>query len=119
MNKLEFDQVVSLTHFLEKYTQQMMDAGKDKVITFSSEDKNTWDTFFETLINPGILQDGMAFHTPCNDTKVGIGSDGACYREEFLQLLMQCYKYLYLALSSGEIFLKHKNWYTSDGKETS
>lgn len=119
MNKLEFDQVVGLTHFLEKYTQQMMDAGKNKVINFSDTDKKIWDSYFETLIKPGILPDGMAFHMPNNDTNIGIGSDGAASREEFLQLLMQCYKYLYLALSSGEVFLKHKNWYTSDGKEVS
>ncbi len=119
MNKIEFDHVVGLTQLLDKYTQQFMDAGKDKIIRFSDSDKKIWDSYFETLIKPGILPDGMAFHAPNNDTNIGIGSDGAGSREEFLQLMMQCYKYLYLALSSGEIFLKHKNWCTSDGKEIS
>ncbi len=119
MNKIEFDQVVGLTHFLEKYTQQAMDAGRDRTITFSETDKKIWNSYFEALIKPGILPDGISFHQPNNDTNLGIGRDAEGYRDEFLQLLMQCYKYLYLALSSGEIFLKYKSWDTSDGKECS
>lgn len=118
MNKLEFDQVVELTHFLEKYTKQVMDTDRTKLIQFSGEDKKKWDSYFETLIKPGILPDGMAFGNFSNDSNYGVGRDGAGYRDEFLQLLMQCYKYLYLALSSGEIFLKYKGWGMSDGKET-
>ena len=117
MNKKEFDQVVNLTHFLEKYTQKAIDAGRNKTFPFSKEDKKLWDAYFEMLIKPGILPDGMAFGEPTNDTNIGVGKDGECYRDEFLQLLMQCYKYLYTALSSGEVFLKYKNWCTADEKE--
>lgn len=118
MNKLEFDQVVGLAHFLEKYTQQAMGADKNKLIRFSEEDKQKWNSYFEALVKPGILPDGKAFSSSGNDSNYGVGRDGECYRDEFLQLLMQCYKYLYLALSSGEIFLKYKGWDLSDGKET-
>ncbi|MEY8322232.1 hypothetical protein AAK894_14360 [Lachnospiraceae bacterium 46-61] len=117
MNKKEFDQIVDFTHFLEKYTQQAMNSNRNKTFSFSEEDKKIWNLYFEMLIKPGILPDGMAFGEPNNDTNVGIGKDGQCYRDEFLQLLMQCYKYLYTALSSGEVFLKYKNWCTSDEKE--
>ncbi len=118
MNKREFDQVVDLTHFLEKYTQQAINTGRNKTSAFSDEDKKTWDLYFKMLIKPGILPDGMAFGQASNDTNVGIGSDGQFYLDEFMQLLMQCYKYLYTALSSGEVFLKYKNWQTADAKET-
>ncbi len=117
MNKKEFDQIVHLTHFLEKYTQQAIDAGRTNTFPFSEEDKKLWNSYFEMLIKPGILPDGMAFGEPNNDTNIGVGKDGVCHRDEFLQLLMQCYKYLYTALSSGEVFLKYKNWCISDAKE--
>ena len=134
MNKKEFDQIVHLTHFLEKYTQQAIDAGRTNTFPFSEEDKKLWNSYFEMLIKPGILPDGMAFGEPKaipsgkmpdgmafgepnNDTNIGVGKDGVCHRDEFLQLLMQCYKYLYTALSSGEVFLKYKNWCISDAKE--
>lgn len=117
MDKKVFDQVVNLTHFLEKYTQQAGSIGRDKTFAFSKEDQKTWELYFEMLVKSEILSDGMAFGESNNDTKVGIGKDGACYSDEFFQLLMQCYKYLYTALSSGEVFLKYKNWYISDSKE--
>lgn len=117
MNKKEFDQVIYLTQLLEKYRQQAIDIGRDKTLSFSEEDKKLWDLYFEMLIKPGVLSDGVAFGEPNNDSKVGIGTDGLFYRDEFLQLLMQCYKYLYMALSSGEVFLKYKNWYIADKNE--
>lgn len=104
MNKAEFDQVVGLAHLLEKYMPQIIGAGRSKSIGFSDEDKKVWDSYFETLIKPEILPDGKVFSTSGNDSKAGVGLDGRGYRDEFLQLLMQCYKYLYLALSSGRFF---------------
>lgn len=118
MNKAEFDQVVSLTHFLEKYMQQFIDAGRSKTIGFSEEDQKKWNGYFKALIEPEVLPDGKVFDAAGNHSNYGIGLDGTGYRDEFFQLLMQCYKYLYLALSSGEIFLEHNGWYVSDGKET-
>lgn len=44
----------------------------------------------------------------------GVGNDARAYRVEYYQLLMQCYRYLYFALSSGEIFLEHTGWVTAD-----
>lgn len=117
MNKTEFDQVVGLAHLLEKYMTQIIGAGRSKSIGISDEDKKVWDSYFESLIKPGILPDGKVFHAMGNDSNYGVGRDGVAYRDEFLQLLMQCYKYLYLALSSGEIFLEHSGWEVSDGTE--
>lgn len=114
MNKKEFDQIVHLTQFLETYTQQTMKSDRNKTLSFSEEDKKKWGLFFEMLIKTNVLPDGTAFGEPNNDTNVGIGKDGVFYKDEFLQLLMQCYKYLYRALSSGEVFLKYKNWQIAD-----
>ena len=116
MNKKEFDQVVSLAHFLEKYTQTAINC-RTKTFSFSAEDKQVWNAYFEMLIKPGILADGMAFGKENNNVPEGIGNDGAAFGDEFFQLLMQCYKYLYNALSSGEVFLKYKNWYVTDDKQ--
>ena len=113
MNKREFDQVLDLTHFLEKYEEKAKDA-RNKTFAFQKSDMNLWKSYFEALIKPGVLRDGMAFGAENNNTNLGIGIDGECYSDEFYQLLMQCYKYLYMALSSGEIFLKHKGWVVSD-----
>lgn len=117
MNKKEFDQVVGLACFLERYTAQATPC-RDKTFSFSKEDQLIWKGYFETLIKPGILPDGMAFGKPDNNCPDGIGTDGAAFSDEFFQLLMQCYKYLYKALSCGEIFLEHDGWYVTDRKGT-
>lgn len=109
MNKKTFDEVVNLAHFLEKYSEK---AHSSRNITFKFEetDMQSWQYFYTTLIEPGILPDGTAFGSTDSKTKLGIGDDGTCYGDEFFQLLMQCYKYLYYALSAGEVFLEHTGW---------
>lgn len=66
-----------------------------------------WIGYFRRLILTDILVDGKAFGEPTNDTHLGIGSDGCCVAAEYYQLLMQCYKYLYLALASGSTSLRY------------
>mgnify|MGYP003400144465 CR=1 FL=1 len=117
MNKQEFDNVRTLANFLERYTSVAQKTATSKTFTFSVEDMPIWLGYYESLILTNVIPDGCAFNQKTNDTNYGVGNDGCCRREEFYKLLMQCYKYLYNALSSGEIFLKHNGWYLSEKEE--
>ena len=105
MNKKIFDEVVGLTHLLEKYIPKLP-ADDKRTINIEAEDRPLWDKYFKELILTDVLDDGKAFGQKDNNTHYGIGTDAAGSRSEFFQLLMQCYRYLYHALSAGEIFLK-------------
>lgn len=113
MNKLEFDRVAGLAHLLEPYRHKLPTVDTE-TFSLSKEDMPLYQTYFEQVILPKVLEDGIAFGLPDNDCKNGVGSDGHAYRVEYYQLLMQCYRYLYLALSSGEVFLKHSGWLIAD-----
>lgn len=119
MNKQEFDQVRKLTAFLERFIPEVKKKNAEEIFEFSEEDKVLWDTYFKELILTNVLADGTAFGAKSNNSNLGIGTDGSCYPAEFYQLLMQCYKYMYLALSAGEIYLKYNGWYLAekDGNE--
>lgn len=118
MNKQEFDLVRGLAALLEKYIPEIQSKKADEGYTFLDDDKALWMSYYEKLILTDVLMDGKAFGAKSNNTHLGIGKDATFVSAELYQLLMQCYKYLYNALSSGEIYLKYNGWYLAekDGK---
>lgn len=114
MNKETFDQVRGLAQLLYNHVGEVPKNDQD-LWTVPAADRPQWDTWFRKLILTNILPDGTAFGAETNDHNLGMGTDAKGYRSEFYQLLMQCYRYLYLALSSGEVFLQPGGWILSDG----
>lgn len=109
MNKQEFDTVRGLKDFFERFYPNVKEMKNDKSYEFKGQDKDIWKIYYEKLILPGILDDGKAFGAE-NSSNLGIGNDGIFLPVEYYQLLMQCYKYMYEALSCGEIYLNHTGW---------
>lgn len=115
MNKTEFDKIVGLAQFLwENLDGIKKKVTKNEVVAFDAKAMPIWNEYFKSLILPGILPDGMSFGTPNNDTNMGVGKDGVALPSEYYQLMMQCYRYLYMALSSGEIYLKSGYWSSAE-----
>lgn len=113
MDKFTFDKVVGLTHLLEKYIPKLP-ADDQHTLDIAAEDRQAWNTYFQELILTNVINDGKAFGQKDNNNQYGIGNDASGYRVEYYQLLMQCYRYLYQALSAGEVFLKFDHWRIAD-----
>ena len=113
MDKFTFDKVVELAHFLEQYIPKLP-KDDSHTLAITKEDRPTWDRLYKELILTNVLDDGRAFGQKDNNNQYGIGNDASGYRAEYYQLLMQCYRYLYQALSAGEVFLQPNIWRTTD-----
>lgn len=113
MNKQEFDAVRGLIAFLERFLPEVKNKKNEEAYEFKNQDKEIWDAYFNKLILSDVLTDGKAYDKS-NDSNLGIGKDGIFVPAEYYQLLMQCYKYLYEALSCGDIFMKHTGWYVEE-----
>ena len=113
MNKATFDKVVELAHLLEKYIPKLP-KDDNHALDITKEDRPTWDALYKELILTDVLDDGRAFGQKDNANQYGIGNDASGLRAEYYQLLMQCYRYLYQALSAGEVFLQSNVWRTAD-----
>jgi hypothetical protein len=111
MNKQEFDEVRKLAVFLEQYIPEINKLESDKFYTFPIADQSVWSTYYKDLISTNVLPNETAFGVEVGTGKKGVGKDGICSSTEFYQLLMQCYKYMYQALSVGEVYLKYNGWY--------
>ena len=112
MNKIEFDKIVSFTALLERCHEQVQKNDRAN-IQVPDTDRPLYDAFFQELVLTDLLPDGKGMGESTNDTNVGMGRDALGSRAEYFQLLMQCYRYLYLALSSGEVFLQPTGWTTA------
>ena len=113
MDKFTFDKVVGLAHLLEKYIPKLP-ADDKHTLEIAAEDRQAWNTYFQELILTNVIDDGKAFGQKDNNTPYGIGNDASGFRVEYYQLLIQCYRYLYQALSAGEVFLKFDHWRLAD-----
>lgn len=116
MNKQEFNIVSGLADLLETYTDKVSKLKNNKTMPFSTMDMAGWKLYFQQLILTDVLEDGRGWGSETNDTNVGVGKDGEFSAGELYQLLMQCYKYLYLALTVTEIHLTEEGWHL-DGNE--
>jgi hypothetical protein len=111
MNKMEFDEVRELSLFLERFIPEIKKTKSIMTYAFPKQDQATWKKFYNDLILTNVLPDGTAFGGKDATGNLGVGQDGSSSAAEFYQLLMQCYKYMYQALSAGEVYLKYNGWY--------